>query len=187
MGCVMSSFRAVSFFTDKYLKVALRLKESLIRHDIDHVVEPVDCRGGWVENCAMKAGFILRYWRSSDKPVVWIDADAVVNEHPSIFEHINADIGVHFRNDKRHKNELLSGTLFFNKTEGAGRILEAWAEKCKATSNEWDQRILQEVLQEMENISIYKLPSSYTKIYDTMGGVAVIEHFQRSREVKRGA
>lgn len=176
----------VSFYTPKYAEAAGRLTRSLKRFSLKHEVLPMSDAGEWTENCAKKAGFCLEMWSQSSGPIVWVDADAVVREYPILFDEIDADVACHFRNDRRYKNECLSGTVYFNNTPGALRILTRWKDLSDKRENEWDQRILQEVLETEENYSLYRLPASYTQIYDTMAdrGPAVIEHFQRSRDVR---
>lgn len=180
------NYKVVSFYTPKYEEPVKILEKSLKYFKIPYKITPKKDTGDWVKNCAMKPGFILEQWGASNVPIVWLDADAVVKKNPYLFIRIDTDMGAHFRCDKRYHNELLSGTLFFNKTDGAKRILEKWVERCEKYEGEWDQIALADVVSRMDDISVYRLPSTYTKIFDTMEGDAVIEHFQHSRAVKKG-
>lgn len=180
------NFAVFSFYTPLYAEGAKRLSASLDALRIPHEIEPLPDTGDWVKNCAMKPEFILRKWLNTSARVVWVDADAVIHSEPYLFTRLDTDMAAHWRSDKRYTNELLSGTLFFNRTDGARRILQAWTKRMSQVSDEWDQRTLADIVHGMENISLYRLPASYTQIFDTMAdrGKPVIEHFQRSRQVK---
>lgn len=183
MAYDLRGFNVISFYTPDYSEVAARLKKSCVDLGITHEIMAVPSKGSWVAGCAFKPKFIRQMWELSKKPVIWVDADAIIRKHPDYFNWLTSDIAVHFRNDKRYKNELLSGTVFFNKTEGAWRIINEWVKTQEQAPDTWDQRTLQQVVEGLDNISVYRLPASYTQIYDTMKdrGEPVIEHFQESR------
>lgn len=176
-------FNLISFYTPDYAEVAERLKCSCKLFNITSEILEVPSKGSWLNGVAFKPKFIQQMWKLSAKPVVWVDADAVVKKYPSYFDWITSDVACHFRNDKRYQNELLSGTLFFNKTEGANRIINKWVELQEKEPETWDQRTLQKIIETESEYSLYRLPASYTQIYDTMKdrGEPVIEHFQESR------
>lgn len=189
MGLSSHGFNLISFYTPDYKAVADRLRCSCDIFDIQHEILEVPHQGTWLKGVAYKPKFIQQMWRLSAKPIVWVDADAVIKKHPYYFELIKTDIAVHFRSDKRYKNELLSGTMFFNKTEGAKRIIDKWVALQEKEPEVWDQRTLQSVVESEESISVYRLPASYTQIYDTMAdrGEPVIEHYQESRNKDKTA
>ena len=47
-----------------------------------------------------------------DKNVVWLDADAIIEETPILFTKINKSIAAHIL-EHLNKKEFLTGTLFF--------------------------------------------------------------------------
>lgn len=184
-------FVVVSFFTSEYLDHALRLISSLDNLNIPRDVHGVMSKGSWIANVGYKAEFCRDKLKEHNMPIVWIDCDAEVMRYPDLFNAIKDeyDIGVFYRNRARRPNELLSGTVYFNNTEGSRKILDAWVESCVSHPETWDQRCLQEVLYEMRGeIKIFEFPCSYVRIFDAidMAGVdPVILHHQASRELKR--
>ena len=106
--------------------------------------------------------------------------------------------------------ELLSGTLYFGPTAAADRLLTQWAAGCIQSPDEWDQRVLQKIVEEQASgvrdqgasaetqltpgscpltpaLKILPLPAPYTLIFDTMRdqGPPVIEHMQASRRLRK--
>jgi hypothetical protein len=176
----------ISFFTPDYGEVAGRLEKSLKDQEVEYQLTPLPPFRNWLEGVGHKAKFILSEIERLQTPVVWIDSDAVVHSYPSLFDELeenSIDFAAHFRNDKRYRNELLSGTLFFNYSIDSLALLRRWIEIQRLKPDMWDQRTLQEAVESTENLSVYRLPSSYTQIFDTMKdrGTPVIEHFQASR------
>jgi hypothetical protein len=173
----------VNCYTAKYAKTAERLVESLEKLGLDYVSEEYEDRGSWEANCQYKAEFIYEMWMVYGQ-VVWLDADCVVRKEPTIFYDMRSDIAFHHYRGK----EVLSGTLFFNDTDGAEKILKAWIAKNKERPNVWDQKNLQEVLKGTD-VDITYLPPEYCCIFDLTplhyGKIdPVIEHFQASRVLK---
>jgi hypothetical protein len=171
----------VSYFTPAYRHEAAQLTDTLDRFGLMHCVQAVADRGTWELNCAMKPAFIRRMMISTDKPIVWIDADGRVVQAPKLFDTLDCDMACHFRHDV----ELLSGTMFFNNTASASDLLVAWAKECEANPGEWDQRTLHRVI-EAGSWNVTKLPASYTAIFDDpkMMEDAVIVHGQASRRLR---
>jgi hypothetical protein len=145
-------FKIVSFYTPDYTEVAQRLINTCNALGLQHQIEAVPPKGSWVQGCAFKPKFVREMWENSTTPIVWVDADAMIRKAPILFSQITADIGVHFRCDKRYKNELLSGTVFFNKTEGAWKIINEWVKHQSEQIDTWDQRTLQQTVESLENI-----------------------------------
>ena len=62
-----------------YQALSVRMEESCHRFGLEtHVVE-MSNKGSWVWNCAQKGLFILNCLGKFERPILWIDADAVVN------------------------------------------------------------------------------------------------------------
>lgn len=193
----MSRCLYVSFYTPDYAGVAHRLKVSLQMFGLDHHVIEIPDRGRWVDNCAFKPEFILREMWEDPRPVVWIDADAVVRSVPWAFEHeprgpVEPDARICTYIWKRvRRPEVLSGTLYFSGGLGSKRLLELWIELQQKNPDMWDQRTLalaMDVARDM-NITIENLPFEYVYIHDFHKtewpeATPVIEHFQHSRETR---
>jgi hypothetical protein len=173
----------INAYTPKYKPLALKLIKSLNNLGLKHDVVEYESMGSWVQNCLYKAEFIASKQREHGK-VVWLDADCLVLKTPSLFDTIEEDIAYHLFKNK----ELLSGTLFFNDTDNARKLIDAWVRKNTEKKNTWDQKNLQEVVRELKP-SHYLLPPEYCFIFDSSkkhyGALdPVIEHYQASRKFK---
>jgi hypothetical protein len=179
-------FRIVAFYTENtpYEDEVVHLEESLKRHGLKYIIYKRSTRGSWVANCAQKPEIILNALTCSSSDVVYLDADAVVDSYPTIFDTIDCDIGVHFLRGK----ELLSGTLYFKNCPKIMKLVYDWQEAQKKSPDVWDQKILQQVLDDHPEIRISHLPESYIKIkgYKRTKDTAtpVIRHNQASRRFK---
>ena len=137
--------------------------------------------GDWCHNCAIKPAFIRD--RMNDyphRPIVWLDADARVRQTPELFDNLTCDFAAHWR----HGVELLSGTMYFAPTPAAKQLATAWAEAQMRRPGEWDQRVLQDVIETVPDLVVERLPKEYTRVFDdSKMGVPIIEHMQASRRL----
>ena len=179
-------FKVVSFYTahNEYAGFAQRLNASLQAHGIPRELHAVHADGPWEHVCASKARFMLDCWEASDCAVVWLDADATVEQFPALFNTIDADFAVH----KWDGFQFGSGTIYFGKTEAAHRLLKQWALRCEADPVTWDQVHLQSAwcdIAASHGVSTAWLPRSYLQIFDASEQEApVIKHWQASRALK---
>lgn len=193
---------AVTFYTEGtgYQVEVQKLAASARAQDVPLVAYPVKPRGSWRANLNAKSETVLEAMADYPKlDVVFIDADAVIRHRPAIFDFLSTaqewDLGAHFYVNSRLDpgGELLSGTLWFANTAAGRAIVEAWDREGKAHPEIRHQKCLHRVLARDPAIRIYRLPASYTRIFDAPGmkGVEpVIEHFQASRRLRnrvRGA
>ncbi|WP_395328278.1 class I SAM-dependent methyltransferase [Novosphingobium sp. BL-8H] len=187
-------FRVVSFFTadNEYAEYAARLRATLDGFGVDHVLQPIGSIGGWEMNCAYKAQFIYEQWLMSDRPIVWLDADATVEAMPDLFSALDADVALHkwtWNHAEQDRGwEFCSGTLYFGKTELAGELLRQWVLRCQADPLTWDQVHLSSAWCDIASIRPLKttwLPRAYLHIDGAPGAeTAVIRHWQASRQAK---
>lgn len=175
----------VSYFTEDYHKYAIRLEESLKKHELQHYVHAEQRKGTWIEQVNRKAEFLLMILIHNPKfkAVVWLDADAVVNEFPDALFNIKEDVAYfHMENT----NELLSGTLYFRNCRSSLQLLSYWKAQCQMNPKKWDQKNLQAVIEsQMWKGSVGELSRDYCFIFDLTDREKhkpVIEHFQASRE-----
>jgi hypothetical protein len=176
----------VSFYTPGYAEEAAALRETLDRFGLPHEIRAMNSMGNWTHNCAMKSAFVCDMLHQRLRPVVWVDADARVVRYPDLFNSLDCDFAAHWRWDA----ELLSGTLYFAATDTAANLAKAWAERCIANPQRWDQRTLQETVASIEGLRDARLPASYCSIFDApdmQDEPAVILHTQASRRLKADA
>ena len=173
----------VSCYTSDYLDSAMRLIESLKQHKLVYDVQEYEDQGSWEKNCNFKPYFIRDMRKKHrGRPVVWVDADAVINDRPTLLYQLDCDFAAHHLN-----NELLSGTLYFGPKRGASSLITHWIKRTEEQPEEWDQRNLDYALCQWKFGKTYELPASYCKIFDNAAQrdfAAVIEHYQASRRVK---
>lgn len=168
-----------------YEKEAEKLRESLDKLKLPYHIQIIDSLGSWQKNCLYKPIFIKQMLAEHKKPVLYLDADAVVRRIPLWEEFNNVDFAVHYFRGE----QLASGTLFFNNTLAALNLLDAWIEQNKIKPQELDQANLQETVERpgwKNRIKIRYLPAEYCKIFDLTKNVdnPIIEHFQSSRRLK---
>lgn len=178
-----------SFYTKNtgYEAQAEYLKASLRRFNYDNHIEGVPDRGDWHKNVYQKPSFIMRMMRKfPNRPIVFVDADAIIRKNPVLFNDFDCDIACHFFQDK----ELLSGTLYFGNTKGSRYIVRKWLDENRFhPTQHMPQKNLRIAFDKYKDkIKWEKLPSEYCRIYDSrmpMKGDPVIEHFQLSRMYKK--
>lgn len=182
----MPNFIVVSMYTpdDIYIEAVGNLVLSLDKFGIPHSVVRIDDRGSWEKNCQAKVDVILSELVSTDKNVVWVDADAQFTRYPDLFDSLVCDVGYYYLPETR---EYLSGTLFFSNTAKTKEFLTRWRD-LNFTNTLWDQVNMKSVLMEMgEGLSEYRLPVEYCKIFDNKWQKCsdpVIVHYQASRKVR---
>lgn len=176
----------ICFYTrdTAYETLAMRLRDTLDAFGLDQQIVGIDSLGAWERNCAYKAGFVRDQWRALGRPVVWLDADATIERDPVLLRRCGADFAV----CKYAGWEFGSGTLFFNATQAAGRLLDRWVARCEADPLIWDQMHLDAAwvdIASAEPLITQWLPESYLHIFDETGQEPpVITHWQASRENK---
>lgn len=148
-------------------------------------IRGIDNLGNWMKNTHRKASIIKEAMDRYQLPVLFIDADAVVHKYPDLFDIIQEDIAVHYHAG----HQLNSAVIFFNKTINAENLLNAWIERNRKQPQTLEQQNLQDLIESHPwntEISIYKLPPEYAKIFDLMPEVQdpVIELFQASRRLR---
>jgi len=139
--------------------------------------------------CNYKSEFVKRKLLQHKKDIVWLDADAVVQQYPILFDVLDEDVAVHYRHSDHEGDTLHSGTIYFRYNQEVLNMVDKWIEHCKCKTETFDQRSLQSAVRvfynERHKIRVMCLPDSYFQIYDLMNwGKPVIEHFQASRKFR---
>ena len=181
------------------------LKESIDKFSLDSLVSERDNKGTWYKNVAEKPLVILEmleYFRIrgfTDRKLVFLDVDSNIVSYPKLFEEIpdTYDIAFH-RLDWRmwyghnvNTKELLTGTMWFNNNDKVRDLCKEWYNEAVKT-NMWEQKVLEQILPNHPEISVYELPIEYCYIATMPDGSlpkvkvdSVILHYQKSRELKR--
>lgn len=175
----------VCYYTTLYQFEAERLEKSLLNFlpDVSSIIEERPESGNWEMNTHYKAVFIKE---KLTQPIIWTDADSELKQYPKLFDEIDCDVAFHWFKDE----ELISGTMYWNNTPKAHELLDSWIRLNKMFPQNWDQVNLQNALNGIQDINVYKLPPEYNFITDLSrehyGNLnPVFEHFQASRKYKK--
>jgi hypothetical protein len=167
---------------------------------LDHHVEPIDSFGSWERNCAYKPLFLLQKLKQFNKPIFWVDADAIFVKKPVFLKVFQSDFAVRINTEwsDEHPSKVMSGSLYVNATLGAERVLKSWAQEClnrlldsHRKEELWDQVALRDVLKRsVPGAKVGSLPLGYTAISDSPYdkkeiSEVVIMHYQASRRFKK--
>jgi hypothetical protein len=183
----------VLFHTDDtiYHDEAKRCIQYLEKLNLEYDLTCIPSGEGWVENCAMKPTVLLEARKRLRGPLLYIDVDAIVHKDPwGYLSQYDGDMAVYVHSD----GELLSGTIWLNDTVGSIRILERWLENQQKNKKDWDQRVLQAIMENSEtcsgeeHFSFQRLPPNFCYVFDKemsyLFGDIIIEQLQASRAVK---
>lgn len=180
----------VSFHTPTYTEHAKRLRESCEKHGLRYWIEPMKDQGSWEANCAKKPSFILKAMRASGEPVLWLDADAVVERDiAGMFDFLpdaQPDFACWHNPKAPDKIRFRSGTVWLNQTPMGYRLATAWAGRCYENPQTWDQEHLFHAWNSIRSgLKEWWLDVSYSHIFDEDDGCKPhITHYQASRELK---
>jgi len=186
-----------------YEPMARTLVKSLEKFYPHYFIEGIDNLGSWWANTQYKPTFIKSMLETlpKDIDIVYVDVDAEFLRVPWAFKDWYNDPGMELgaymfdRSEYKHSEggkELLSGTVYFANTEWVMDIVCAWEQQCESNPMTFDQKCLEEVLQEQcgrfPGFRCKTIPPEYIKIFDRMNHLVtdpVITHYQASRKAKR--
>ena len=178
----------VAYYTENtgYADEVKNLVSSLNRFKLPMDIVAVPSLGSWQANTQYKAYFIKQMLiKHFPKDILYLDADARVQQYPGLFDTVDFDVGVIYQ----AQIELISSTLYFANKAKVMELVDRWIKCCLLDTKTWDQRLLQYVLEEESqdlNLKIQHLPQTYCQIYDfAKDEEPVIEQFQASRRLKK--
>lgn len=190
----------VSYYTKNtpYEKEAENLRNSCKKFGIDHQIEGIPDQGDWVKNCAFKPQFLKQKMQEFQRPLLWVDADAVFLQ-PLCFEEFMffpAAI-TWYEGVEDPAFAVHAGTLYINSSKEGLATLDLWCQCCesivkntKTTPPFLDQIGLFLLLKKSPS-SISPIPERYCKVFDRhTDGLhpddVVIEQRQASRRLNKG-
>lgn len=185
----------VSFYTKGtlYEKEAETLKNSLDKLGLEYEIVEMPNLGSWQKNCCMKPKFLLDKLEEHKRPLIWTDVDSVVLKNPEILLECTADCALRVDDhvEPTDPSKILSGTMFFNNTFSAKKLLNFWMKECERQLEKkekvYDQDCLRKVVLHYPTIvEMKRLPISYVKVVDRKEDMErdtenVIVHYQASR------
>ena len=184
----------VSFYTlnTPYEQEVQNLLASCKKWGLEIHAEGYPSKGSWEENCAFKPRFILEKLHQFQRPLLWVDADAVFLKSPNfkIFADYDFSVRIFEHLPARNPSKVMSGTIYVDYTPAGIDLIERWTKNCKNWLKKnpgiWDQYVLRNLVLREKNAKILPLPIAYCKIYDLdilfiEQEEVVIEHYQASR------
>ena len=182
----------ISFYTraTRYEAFAEKLRASLERHGVRHELIGLDVPGSWEMVCAFKAEFIREQWGRTDRPVIWLDADATLEAPLGLLAAPGADFAI----TKHNGWKFSAGSMLFGRSAAAEALLDQWVLRCRADPMMWDQNHLDaawaDVSAAMPLVTRW-LPSGYFAVWDhydaaKLGPAVVMQHQASRGEFRTG-
>lgn len=196
---ISKSFIVIAYYTinTPYEQEIEKLRNSLIKFSIDNDIAAVPNLGSWEKNTHYKAFFAREMMEKHvERPLLYVDADAVFCEYPSLIPELDCDVALRYQNFSYRKNEALSGTVYFSNNDISKQLVDKWISINEATPatrgnpESYEQYNLAKAITNFDGIRVYNLPPEYTFIFDSMRRIypnakPVIEHFQASRKLAK--
>lgn len=161
----------------------------MIEHAIPYHIEAVPNLGSWLKNTHFKAIFmknILEKFFNVD--IVWTDADSIFHSYPTLFDTIDCDIAIHFRQWDPRPNELLIGTMYHRNNEKIRDLINEWILFNAKNRSRRAQLNFESIFhRRKKGLNVFKLPIEYCCIFDDKNRPnvrPVVEHFQASRKYR---
>jgi len=193
----------ISYYTPNYAPVMEKyLMPTIQKFNLESDIQAVSSLGNWQNNTKFKPSFILSMLDKHKKDLIWIDADATIEQYPALFWQIpqEYDIAVYYLDWFLHwKNkpnqpirELVSATMMFRYNDKVMNLVYQWRQNCRDNNTgTWEQKILEQTLMKHTEINVYNLPNEYccillqdNSIPKYIQNPVIIQH-QASREYKR--
>ncbi len=192
----------VTYYTPDYWNHAKLWKLSADRWGLDYHRHQIKDLGSWQKNTHYKPTFLLECLeRWPDRPVVWVDVDAVFQQRPDFSEYsCSGDVAWHTYTLSGGYREALSGTVFLNEDmdRGTSDFLREWIRLCRESPDVYDQKLMEKAGDVVfDGVDVRTdLPAELCFIHDLFRkpfylnshpnvGDPVIEHFQASREKRK--
>ncbi|CCE05283.1 conserved hypothetical protein [Bradyrhizobium sp. STM 3843] len=117
---------------------AYHLKRSLDRLGLPFTIEAIDTVHDDRLLASEKADFILRMWKRHDEPLLFVDADTMLQALPSLLVEADGDFAVH----KWNSWEMSTRTLYFGRSTAAEAMLLTWQELTHSYVAVWEGYLL---------------------------------------------
>jgi len=165
----MHSPLIVSFYTKNtfYEREANNLIESCKKQGLEYAIVGLESLGNWKANCGLKPKFLLDQFLKHQRPLLWLDADAVVLEPLTYFNTCCEDISFRIEETLKIDNasRMISSTVFVNHTQASFEFLKHWVEYQAAHPELTDQEAMRDVAYlRFHHLTIKALPKRYCAI-----------------------
>lgn len=187
----------ISYYTkySPYEGEIQNLVQSLQRFNLPYHIYCEPSRGSWIKNVQINEELILRAMgQYPGKAIVSLDADAVVQRYPVLFETLDCEFGAHYHIwTKGNRKELFCSTMYFKNCDSTKLFLQDCLLRYKQVPETRQQPNMMAVFEGRWGSTVWRnllkftnLPPQYCKIFDLMSEIKfpVIEQFQASRRFK---
>jgi hypothetical protein len=176
----------VSFYTSLYEEHSRNLKASLDKYSLKYDIQKMASRSNWKANCLHRSNFLIEMMQKHNDDVLWLDADAVVLQYPTLLYEIDKDIDLAWYD--REGKEFMLGTSYWKNSPLVKHLLMDWVANCDVSSSALSQKDFMRLFQQkyVGKLLVQTLPESYCHIFDKpeLQEPAVIVHHQLSRKMK---
>jgi hypothetical protein len=117
---------------------AEQLEASLTALGLDFAIEPIDTVAPGKLLGFEKSNFILKMWQQDSRPLLWVDADAILIDQPSLPPGAACDFAVH----KWNRWEMAGRTLYFGRSHAAETMLRTWHCLASSYATIWEGYVL---------------------------------------------
>jgi hypothetical protein len=150
---------------------AYHLKRSLERLDLSFDIVALDTvhRDRMLAN--EKADFIARMWDQHQRPLLFVDADVMLQAKPLLPTHVDCDFAVH----KWNGWEMSTRTLYFGRSKAAEALLRTWQQLAASHRAVWDGYLLDQAW----SLTASQMPLDTVwlpRSYHTVAGEAGAKH-----------
>jgi hypothetical protein len=161
-----------------YSNSALQLKKRIELLGGKIYSEQLPNLGSYASNCLRKPKFILDCLQKFNKPILWIDADSLVNELPLEFDSIDADVACVEKANGCPESAL----IYFNNTEKSINFVKTWMEGCSVDVPELDHPVLKQLWYGSSNENRKSLPDSVCSVRTNSKVTIILSKTEGKRE-----
>lgn len=147
---------------------AYHLRRSLERLGVNHTVEAIDMLHDARMLASEKADFVARMWDRHGVPLLFVDADVMLQALPTLPLETGCDFAVH----KWNGWEMSARTLYFGRSNAAEALLTTWQQLATTYSAVWDGYLLDQawsLVSSQTPLDTVWLPRSYHAVAGESG------------------
>ncbi len=157
-----------TFHTDEsYRALARRLERCCAVFGLRFVAIEGQDHGSWRRNCNQKPRLLSSLRSRVSGPIVWLDADCVIQRPPTLFQaDLSCDAILWRAGRSEGKAFVASQVMWWNDTPTAHAMIAEWAERSRERPENLADPLLKEVCDAwFDRADIQRLPDTYRAVY----------------------
>lgn len=166
--------KIVAFYTPNYADLAMQFVENVRKFGHKIFIKQYADRGTWQKNTRIKSEFLLECARKfNGEDLLYLDVDSEIVQKFDIYNDIDENTDIAMIQERFPYNptfnEMVSCTIFIRANDGIVSLFDKWVKMCRETENSriLEQRVLQNLIEESNEIKFTRLPIEYGFIFDT--------------------